>query len=202
MNSNLDWTSFKAVVDSHILSIQYVDTNSQFYHLSAPYNNLTISCQVFKDGGSDVTDFETNYKMTKCNLLIPAKTSALSEPNGFRFRGRRTHIGSLTNETKLFDYVFVEDLHMTGAMVKCLGTDWQDYIKFSIHIPVGHVMNPTETEIEADAFSQQWAVSDDLQMIEVYKAKIYTGFIARAAYTTVSASEVNFWINLFLHKKG
>lgn len=203
----LNWPEFKAYVDAHFLSPQFIDIHGTYF-IKAFNGPFEIDCQIQKTtpAGSDQTDFETNYKMTKCNQNLPQKSEALSEPMGFTFEGERTHIGTLTNETKTFDYTCAVDKYITGVIVKGFGTDWQDYVKFSVHIPAGHAMNPTtgtgnEIEVEADEFASKWAVCDTPQHIEVYKARIYQGFIIRVTYTTVSTTAVNFWVNTFLHHR-
>jgi hypothetical protein len=60
---NLDYTTFKTLVASKGLLMQYLDENN-VYNIFASEGNVAWQCFVNKDGGANQTDFETNYKPT------------------------------------------------------------------------------------------------------------------------------------------
>jgi hypothetical protein len=58
------WTDYKALVSSKALLLQYSD-KGDYYDIYAPEDSSFLwHFALPKDGGSDVTDFETNYKPT------------------------------------------------------------------------------------------------------------------------------------------
>ncbi len=61
--SNLNWTTFKALIDAKGLSIQYIDDGA-FYLLMANEGAMMVTCKLSKTleaDATDVTDFTTNY---------------------------------------------------------------------------------------------------------------------------------------------
>ena len=63
-----DWVQFKSIVDSKALSIQWVDHPSH-YHLEIFDGPQRVEFDLIKKAGSDLTDFETNYKNNGNSLL-------------------------------------------------------------------------------------------------------------------------------------
>lgn len=57
----LDWTTFKALAITKQLGMQYTETTSQ-YRVVVNEGVLVWQTTLAKDGGTDVTDFETTYK--------------------------------------------------------------------------------------------------------------------------------------------
>lgn len=58
---DLNWTSFEAHFTGKSLTIQYIEADDRYY-IWAFDGPMSTSCQVYKDGGADVIDFETNHK--------------------------------------------------------------------------------------------------------------------------------------------
>ena len=75
----LTYTNFKSLVTAKGLLPQYADNGNQ-YNVFAIESNILWECFVVKDGGSDQTDFETNYRST-CNANLSGQaTMAVSSP--------------------------------------------------------------------------------------------------------------------------
>ena len=66
MKNDVSWSNIKSFADSRKISIQY-DTFPTYYELDAFDQSFSRSCILHRDAGADVVDFETNYKMLKCN---------------------------------------------------------------------------------------------------------------------------------------
>ena len=64
----LCWSKFKSFLTTRNLEMLCFEDTTH-YTLVGVDNGLTIACVVLRNGGSDVTDFEANYK-ANCN---PAK---------------------------------------------------------------------------------------------------------------------------------
>ena len=61
MNIRLNWAEFKTLIDNNIISWKYAE-NSILYFLYGAEGLFVYTCNIIKDGGTDQTDFETNYK--------------------------------------------------------------------------------------------------------------------------------------------
>lgn len=72
MHIDVDWTSFKNFADARLLNIQYLDLFANYY-LSANDGSFTLNCLIPQNGGSDQTDFETNYKTRHSTNVSPVQ---------------------------------------------------------------------------------------------------------------------------------
>lgn len=197
------WTDFKTIVASNSLQMFYVET-TDIYTISAFVGQKEIGCKILKnsDDSTDKTDFETNYKAL-CNKKTFTVSEALSEPNGYRFRGTRIIAQAMPVGTTTVDYTVAEERYLTGAAVKAYGAGHFDYVEFKVVAPAGHaITGGAPVEVVLDTFAPSWGISDDLQLIELYKARVYAGLIIRIIYHNTTSSPVDVWVNAFLHKKA
>ena len=56
----VNWATLKQFVNSKSLSIQYIDLGDSYF-LKICEGGFELDCLLAKDGGADVTDFETNF---------------------------------------------------------------------------------------------------------------------------------------------
>lgn len=117
------WDIFKSIVDSKLLKIQYSE-DTDFYYVWTTDTVLNVLCKIAKDGGSDQTDFETNYQPTanigydalKTNssaVVQPISATALPLPTGATTAANQViEIASLASiDTKL-----TSPLSVTGPL--------------------------------------------------------------------------------------
>src|SRR3972149_4162647 len=196
------WEKFKSYVDSKQLNIQFLDDDDDIYELYAIAEGFVVLCIIKKDDPrtSEQADFEDNYKNFG-NKFSPIKPSALADPDGFRFRGRRIISATAAPGESSHDYVLPEDLYFTGVIIKCSNINFYDYGKLQIIAPIGHSINPCAQEILVEEFVPSWGLTNESQMIQVYRAKILSGLIIRIVFNNTGSSNVDFWINAFLHKR-
>ena len=71
-----------------------------------------------------------------------------------------------------------------------------DWMEFS----VGHTL--TGEFVEVEKYMPSWGVKGGSQAKYVYRADLYAPLVIRVTYHATSLKEINFWINLDLHKKG
>lgn len=197
----VSWAVFKDFVDSRGVSIQWVELDSTYY-LKAFYGPFEVSTNIYKlePEGSALLEFESSYKLYG-NKLVPNIHQALDEPNGFRFRGTRIVANSMQVGTTTVDYVVSEERYLTGAVVKAYGSGHFDYVEFKVVAPANHPVTGAPVEVVLDTFAPSWGISDDLQLIDLYKARIYAGLIIRIIYHNTASEAVDVWVNAFLHKK-
>lgn len=193
------WSVFKGILDSYKVNFFYSEEPSLF-RISSFAGQQEIGTMIFKDGGTDHNDFVANYK-SKGNKPITPMVPALGDPDSHRFRGKRIISVTINQAETALDYTLSEELFLTGFIVKAYNPGNFDYAKFQVVAPIGHVVNPTGSEIVLEEFVSSWGISSDLQHIEVYKAKILSGLKLRIIYFKSTESSVDLWINAFLHKK-
>lgn len=75
-NIYLDWAEFKALIDSKVLNIQFIEF-SHAYHMMAFDGPFRVDCKMFKKASADLTDFETNYKPSGNKTFTDADGSQL-----------------------------------------------------------------------------------------------------------------------------
>jgi hypothetical protein len=190
----LSWPEFKTIISGGVnfYCLQY----PKEYKLYAASGDLNFECSILKEylaQASWIEDFEANYK-SLASSKITKQQSALPEPDGYRFRGRRTFYGTVTDTPHVFSYTIPEALYITGFVFQALNHSFLDYISFGVYAP-----NDTLIEL----FVPEWNVSDEPQLIEVYKAYIPANFKIKCTYTKVNdATDPIFWANAFLHKKA
>jgi hypothetical protein len=90
----LDYTMLKSIVSSKGLLLQYKDAGSR-YELFAIEDNISWEALVSKDGGSDQTDFETNYKSTANQPLGKRNSQVSSRSDTFTTTGTGQVVSSV-----------------------------------------------------------------------------------------------------------
>jgi hypothetical protein len=81
------WTVLKAFADSRSASLQFVDLGDS-YCVAGIDGPWRLDCTLAKDGGSDVTEFETDYK-TPGNKSPISATQTMREVKYLRLQGVR-----------------------------------------------------------------------------------------------------------------
>jgi len=165
---------------------------------------LSLSHITYSDGTNalSISDAVNHIKGFFPTEIKTSSVPALSDPGMYHFRGTRIVNGTiLANESvKVFEYIMAETLSITGVIIKGFNTHAFDWVTLAVVIPVGHPHNPGTEEIIAETFAPSWGVSNDLQILDIYKATVYVGFKIRITYNTQATNDVDFWINAFLHK--
>lgn len=197
----LSWPEFKSLIDTNNLNFIYSDKGSH-YLLASFLGQKEIETLVMMNDADSKNDFEANYKPNG-NKPILTNIVALPDSGGFLYRARRIVSGSLlpTDHEKSFDFTMPENLWITGFMIKCYGTAHFDYGNFKVIAPSGHPLNPYPTEILVQEYVHSWGLSDDLQLVEVYKGQVPQGLILRITIFKPGDNAVDIWMNALLHKK-
>ena len=197
------WAVFKQFASSRGASIQCIDINDTYF-LKVADSGVTLTCALYKlnEDTTEKLDFETNFQPS-ANKPSPLLSAALTEPNGFRFRGTRIVAQAMpANATTVVDYTLTEERYLTGAVVKAYSPGHFDYVKLEVVAPANHPLTGAPVEVVLDAFAPSWGISEDMQILDLYKARIYANLIIRVTYVNTTNSAVDFWINAFLHKKA
>lgn len=62
---DLSWSNFKGIISAP--NMLYADLSGNYY-ISGSTANANYTCKIIKNGGSDQTDFEANYKSSATSL--------------------------------------------------------------------------------------------------------------------------------------
>jgi hypothetical protein len=181
------WTDFKVMIDAGV-AFTY-DQIGDYYVLHTSSGGVDYQTKV---RGADVAEFEATYKV-KARTVIPSVSSALPDPDGFKFRGERCFNQLITDTTTTMDFEITEERYLTGFMYSAKNSNFGDYITFS-------VVHPTAGVVET--FVPSWGISDGSHLVDVYKAKVIAGLKLRCIYNKVGSNNVEFFANGFLHKRG
>lgn len=109
------WTEYKNLIALKQLKIQYIETSTQYELFASEYNSFVWNMVLLKDQGSDVTDFENNYKASSNQKLEDVDTE-----------GRKVQRIAASNRgwTYLADTFELETSNLTGLYAKdYLGND-------------------------------------------------------------------------------
>jgi len=111
------WNSFKALVNTKDLLIQYSEDDNYYYIYAPEASTFLWQITLIKDSGTDVTDFETNFK------------SSANKPLEYRSEDGLVKVASAKFTEKLGFYLTgaTEQLELTGA--------GSGYIKFHFDDP-------------------------------------------------------------------
>lgn len=140
MNSfiTLTWSDFKSYLNSNFIAFKMVNQANAYYLYMAD-GALTAMTVILKDGGSDQTDFEANYK-SQANRAINYYSVAL----GFRqsaATAANSTVFSLRNPTGSTKTLFIEliNLNMSFDSGTPLGRSTQTYniLGFNTATPTG-----------------------------------------------------------------
>jgi len=116
----------------------------------------------------------------------------VTNAGSFKFRGKRIASGTaLAGESKVFTYTLPEARFFTGVVVKAFNSNRFDY--GTLQVVYG------ETVI--DEFVSSWGISDDIQVLELYRASVPAGLSLRVVYHNTGSNDVDLWVNAFLHEK-
>jgi hypothetical protein len=196
----ISYSDFKNLLSTHLIGFTFSESLNE-YRLFSFLGTKEISSVVFKNT-ADESDFVNNLK-SKGNKPIPTIVNTFTDPDGFKFSGKRIISSNITASTTTLDYTLTEDLYLTGFIIKCYGAGHFDYGKLQIVAPIGHIVNPLNQEIVLSEFVESWGLSDDLQQINLYRAKVLSGLKIRIIiYKQNAESNFDIWMNAFLHKKA
>lgn len=74
-----DWTTYKGLLSTKGMAVQYVEFSDRYELYAAEAGIFTWRFSLAKSGGSDQTDFETNYKPT-ANAPLMINGNEISAP--------------------------------------------------------------------------------------------------------------------------
>lgn len=138
----LSWSDFKQTLDNQALNFQYFDFNNT-YHIYTSNGPVTVLCKIYKDSGTDQTDFEDNYK---ANGNKPLKARVEAEPANISL----THyiasdvVTVNAGDEETIDIEIAQQDSETqqilyGGALHTQNADFGDYVKFQI-VDVNNVL--------------------------------------------------------------
>lgn len=204
----VSWNIIKNFAIDRSLSIQYIDL-SDSYDLIAFDGLFKLECNLPKDGSSDQTDFETNFK-AQGNVPHPAQsTTVASQPpfgsktivvNGVtkKLYARNTGIqASVTTGANTINYT------ATYAWAKIIGVEAinceaLDKVDFKVHdTAAGTYSGYPNAMLNQFSYSLNLPKDYYIKMAQ-FDADLYPGMIIKIEYTSVSNKTIG--INIIMNE--
>lgn len=202
----LNWTKFKAILDSKGLSPQEIDTPAWGYILSAFDGPQTYTCTIDEDDntGADKTDYETNYQ-PKANrsIILPALPfAAKTLPDGSKLYERKHgvaggEVAAGQSETTIFSVPY-PTCKITAVQV--VGSKLGDQVDFRIlDTPAGTVSTVPNYPLNQFGFGV-YVTDGEFKEESRYDADLFLGLQLEMTYTNNGSSPVTPNYNVLLHE--
>lgn len=188
------WEELKRVAETKQIALQWVQVGDN-YHVALVDGPFTLLALVPVD---DSHEFVSAGHRAAGNRMVVNKTTALANPEDFRFRGtstawtqcpagQTTHIDITPSAT--------EDRWVSGGFVIHKDVNPGDTVSFKVVHPLAGVV---------ETYVPSWLLPPGTgsQKIEVYPARIPAGLILRVSYTNTGATSAYCGINYLLHRRG
>lgn len=134
------WTEFKSLVSNKKLLIQYVEGAGDYNVYASEAGEFMWAAILQKDGGADVTDFETNFKASanqpienKADVGRPKRVATSPQPNDTTEKWKGFHMEIGTEETsKTIDISFDGLVYLKGGTVYSNDCSTLDHMKVDV----------------------------------------------------------------------
>jgi hypothetical protein len=191
------WSEIKRLSDAKAIPLQWVQIGDN-YHIALVDGPFTISCLLPTDeADANTAQFVASYKAAG-NKAVPQKSTALPNPEDFRFRGTATAWtecpAGTTTDIDITPSA-TEDRWVSGGFIIHKDANAGDTVSFKVVHPLANVV---------ETYVPSWLLPPGTgsQQIEVYPARIPAGVILRVSYTNTGATTAHCGINYLLHRRG
>lgn len=164
---------------------------------------VTLPHITYNDGSKNLSINDAVLHMlgqmpTKIKTDVPI----FADAGLFHFRGTKLFGGTVpaADASKIFEYTVLKEIFITGAVFKAFNSGYQDYFTLKIVAPMGHPAGHPDHEVILDEFVPSWGFDDTLQILQLYKAKLYTYFIIRIEIFHPDNTDLHFWFNAPFHE--
>ncbi len=191
------WAIFKTFVTTYSIPIQWIDLGT-LYFLKAYQGPFDVDYYMPKDGGSDQTDFETNYK-TNGNIPVPPPVSPYST-NAYGTKNLYVTITGIQEtliagtNTITYTVPYIEALISGVTVVNC---EVLDIVSFSVLDSTTGTYSGTANAVLNQFGYNVNLPADQYEYQAPYTAVLHENMQIQLTYTSVSAKTigVNFILN-------
>jgi hypothetical protein len=128
MEMALNWPEVKNLIDIKMLYVQYVEFNNR-YLVYASDDPFIYMCEIQKDGGDDVTEFEADFKAGANRPQTIAKSATQSQ-----FVGKQITIPADPTPSGICEWEFDDTVYLNKVIPIVHDAEWGDKIDFSVHL--------------------------------------------------------------------
>jgi hypothetical protein len=209
-----DWFNFKDLVSSKGLLPQYQDLGDR-YDLYAPESPFVWHTIVIKDGGTNQTDFETNYKTSYNQPLeyrsvdgLPMIASAMfTDALSFWVDGSNGYLQIPAGQTAYSTTNFSVPYKLNGVDIQWANANAGDYVNFDVGVYNGGDPTNQSTFIQIAQFANQYRLYGSAEKSFILDTvstipPTYNGLnvYIRTTYVNTGLSNVMLFINLLGYK--
>jgi hypothetical protein len=128
----------KAFVSAKKIPVNRIDEGYS-WHIIATDGNITHECRIFKDNGTDHTDFETSYESLNSAMAVradlgrPQRVSPSSQPGNTTEKWKGYHVEIAENETEKTILInFPNDVFLRGGNIYSDDCSCKDYFTVDV----------------------------------------------------------------------
>jgi hypothetical protein len=208
------WNTFKELVSAKGLLIQYTQV-SNYYDIYAPESPFLWHVVLVQDGGTDQTDFETNYKSSANQPLeyrsvdgLPKFASAMFVDNlSYWVDGSNGILTVASGQTGYVRTNFSTNFSLNGVDIHWAGANLGDYVNFEVGVYNNNDTSSENNFIQLAQFANKYRVlNEGTKTFNVDTVKTvpatYNGLTVyiRTTYANVGSNSVNLCVNLLGYK--
>lgn len=165
-NVSLSYSQFKSIVDAKGLLGQYVEGTDR-YDLFAIEGQISWETSFLKDGGSDVTDFETNHKASynmpmeyrSIDGLPKVASAKFADTKSFLTVGTDGVVSLTSGSTGYAKFHFTDTFTLSGVDASWYTANLGDYIDFEVGYYTDE--NTESTFVSLNKFGDQFKIYKD-----------------------------------------
>ncbi len=132
-------------------------------------------------------------------MATSVRKQADMDADRVKFRGKGVTFTATAGAATTIDYKLTEARLLDGAEVFCSGSASGDSVRFQV-VDVDNILGLGANTV-LDEFITDWYVSDEKTQVRLpYSAEVLANLYLRFIYTSVGATNVAVYCNLFLHK--
>ena len=124
----LNWDKIKEVITEKRLFLQYIDLGKS-YHIATADGPFKYSCELEKDGGTDVTDFEDNYKADSNRPQTVAQSATVSN-----FCAKQIVIPSGVLPSGICEWEYDTNVYLNKMLAVPVDAEWGDYVNIGVNL--------------------------------------------------------------------
>lgn len=209
------WAAFKSLISTKVLLIQYIESTNTYEIYGPEANSFMWHYSLLMDGGSDQTDFETNYKPTanapleyrSVDGLLKYASAMFVDNLSYWVDGTNGNLTVAAGQTGYVKTHFATNFSLNGVDVHWENANLGDYVNFEAGVYNNNDSSSEGNFIPLAQFASKYRVlGTGSKMFDVNTVKTipstYNAWdvYVRTTYVNVGSNSANLCVNLLGYK--